>query len=103
MATHQGSKRLRAALTMAVGTLMLAACSLPGAARHASREHSPGPGAVSARIRAADEHMPAAPLDETAWLHAVDTAYADVDGGRRAEGWLRYRMAHRHPGQRLAV
>lgn len=54
-------------------------------------------------MRAAEEQMPRAPHDEVSWLHAVDTAYAAVDGGRGAEAWLRHRMDHRGPDERLAV
>jgi hypothetical protein len=47
--------------------------------------------------------MPAAPRTRAAWLAAVDHAYGDVGGGTSAEQWLRQRMTHRRPGERLAV
>ncbi|GAB7006079.1 hypothetical protein JCM18899A_35520 [Nocardioides sp. AN3] len=51
----------------------------------------------------ANELMPVAPASEAAWLRAVDRIYDHADRGRRAEEWLRRRMATRRPGQRLAV
>lgn len=53
--------------------------------------------------RTTDVRMPSPPRDRGRWLAEVGRIYAHADGGRGAEAWLRSRMAHRHPGRRLAV
>jgi hypothetical protein len=93
-------------LCVTVGTAsaagLLAACSgLLPVHTGSSSEQSQQP-AGDARPRAADEQMSSAPASQAAWLRAVDDAYAR-SGGVTAEEWLRNRMAHRRPGERLAV
>jgi hypothetical protein len=87
--------RTRAALAALVGAVALGGCGVIGA--------SPG-APTDARARtAADERMPAAAGNAAAWLADVDHIYDTAVGGRSAEDWLRQRMAHRRPGERLAV
>jgi hypothetical protein len=87
----------------AVGAGLLGAWAVTGMVDRDLRAFSPGSTAQDASVRRAEALMPPAPYDKAAWLRAVDTAYAAADHGRGAEAWLRARMAHRRPGERLAV
>ncbi|WGL52494.1 hypothetical protein P5P86_01390 [Nocardioides sp. BP30] len=93
-------RRLHAALAL-MACALLTACAVDGPADlDLARPLTGSPEQSSARI--ADDRMPPAPQDERAWLRAVDHAYSST-GGHGAEAWLRHRMAHRGPGERLAV
>jgi hypothetical protein len=95
-------RRLAVAGAGALCALLLAVC----AAMASADDDGSGGGeqsAIAAAVRAAEEQMPEAPHERAAWLHAIDRAYASVDGGRGAEQWLRQRMELRQPGERLAV
>lgn len=90
--------RVRVALAGLAGAALLAGCSATGAMSSDSAQ--PGARAVMSNA----EWMPAAPRDRAAWLREVDRIYAHAGGrGQSAEAWLRQRMAHRRPGERLAV
>lgn len=83
------------------GAALLSGCAATGLHSTVGARPSAAPDAAS--IRLADARMTAAPPDKTSWLRAVDRAYASAAGGRGAEHLLRQRMAHRRPGERLAV
>lgn len=87
--------RLRALVAVATFGLAVAGCSMP----HSGASPRPTPDSA----HSADEQMPSAPRDPTAWLTQVGRIYDHADGGRSAEDWLRRRMAKRRPGERLAV
>jgi len=84
------------------GSALLAACAVTGPA-DVDLGHPFGQSSESSGVRLAEERMPRAPHDEASWLRAVDQAYASAAGGIGAEEWLRQRMEHRRPGERLAV
>ncbi|GAA1965513.1 hypothetical protein GCM10009798_27280 [Nocardioides panacihumi] len=88
--------RLRSLLAALTGAVVLTACSATG-----STPDAVPPGRAS--TSGADERMPAAARGEAAWLADVSRIYDGFDRGRGAEAWLRQRMAHRRPGERLAV
>lgn len=86
---------------------LLAAAALAGSAVLTGCATTPGSHAVpsvgQSSARPADERMPRAPHEQAAWLAEVGRIYDTADHGRGAEAWLRHRMAHRRPGERLAV
>lgn len=88
--------RSSAAVAAVAGCLLLAACTWSGAPAAA-------PAAVSFAPTTTDERMPRAPRLEADWLAVVARGYDDVGAGMSAEQWLHQRMAHRRPGERLAV
>jgi hypothetical protein len=74
--------------------IALTACSTP--------QPAASPGSAESATDAG-ERMPSAPRDAAAWLARVDRLYDHAGGGVSAEEWLRRRMAHRRPDERLAV
>lgn len=83
------------------GAGLLSGCAPTGLA--STGVHAPGWSRDTSSMRIADARMIAAPHDRASWLRAVDRTYASAAGGHSAEQWLRRRMAHRRPGERLAV
>ncbi|MDH2413684.1 hypothetical protein [Nocardioides sp. CER19] len=99
MLTTTKAPRVRAALAALVGAALLGGCAVTGGSPGARHEAA----AQGAAQGAADEWMPAAPASAAAWLADVGHIYDTAVGGGSAEAWLRQRMAHRRPGERLAV
>lgn len=95
------SRRLRTAVGICVGSVLLGACALAGHGGVGLVDSLGSPD--SAGIRVVAEPMSRAPTNQAAWLHAVDHAYDTAGAGLGAEEWLQQRIAHRRPGERLAV
>lgn len=100
MRAARGTRRLRIAMATVASAALLAACSTSSGS---PTPLSPAGGVAAAKALSVDERMPIAPRAQASWLRAVDRAYARAAHGRGAEEWLRQRMAHRRPGERLAV